>query len=306
MGKEGMLAVKVAGFLIMGLIVLTFASQIQAQQQDTIIIEIGGYAWNKTTLNTLIVTSENESWWSSSYVNATVNAIDDWNHAITYFTENYSQYSYLSPVNLKYQVSNQTQPGFDIYVNFSQSVSIQNQDAIGLTSTLPNNDGTIQYCLISIGTQSQYLKFTEKDIQSVTTHELGHAIGIGHSNSSNDLMYPQFDVYASQIEISTLDMYGVANAFEWITNPNLPTPTIQQDIGLPSSIPYEYIPPAAPAPQSIGDNPVFRAIEIVGNILFTPYILLMIIIGVSIMIIIEVSFRRQRKAKNTKRLNDKG
>jgi predicted Zn-dependent protease len=301
--KGGTLSLRLASLFVITLLMLTCALQARAQTQDTVIIEVGGYVWNKTTLNTLIVTSENQSWWSPVYVNSTLRAIDDWNHAITYFAGNYSQFSYLSAVNLQAQISNQTLDGFDIYVSYAQSVAIGTQDSIGLTTTIPLDNGTIQKCVIALGTQSQYLQFTEKDIQSVATHEFGHAIGIGHSNSSTDLMYPQFDIYAAQIQISTLDMYGVANAFQWITNPNLPVPTAKQNLSLPPDIPFAYIPSASPPPQSIEDNPAVRAIMIVGNILLTPYILIMIIAGVSVMAFIEVAFRRKRKAKNTKNLN---
>lgn len=289
-----------AVYLMIALIVLASALQVQAQMQDTIIIEVGGYIWNKTTLNVLIVTSENESWWSPSYVNATLRAIDEWNNAITIFTNNYSQYNYLAAVNLQVQVSNQTLQDFDIIVNYTQRVDISGQDAIGVTTTLPYDNGTIQQCIISLGTQSQYLTFTEKDIQSVATHEFGHTIGIGHSNSSTDLMYPEFDIYASQLEISTLNIYGVATAFEWIINPNLPVPTTKQELYLPTDIPYKYISTAAPAPQSISDNPILRGLEVLGNILLTPYILLIIVVGVSVMIVIEVAFRLKRRPKDRK------
>ncbi len=290
-----------AGYLTIALIVLASTLQVQAQTQDTIIIEVGGYVWSKTTLNVLIVTSENESWWSPSYVNATLRAVDEWKNAITILTNNYSQFNYLAAVNLQVQVSNQTLQSFDIIVNYSQHVDISGQDAIGVTTTIPYENGTIQQCIISLGTQSQYLTFTEKDIQSVATHEFGHAIGIGHSNSSTDLMYPEFDIYASQLEISTLNMYGVAYAFQWITDPNLPLPTPKQELYLPTDIPYEYISTAAPAPQSIADNPILRGLEVLGNILLTPYILLIVVVGVSVMIVIEVFFRlKRRKPKDRK------
>ncbi len=285
---------------MVALIVLASALQVQAQPQDTIIIEVGGYVWNKTTLNTLIVTSENESWWSSSYLNGTLRAIDDWNNAITIFANNYSQYNYLSAVNLQVQVSNQTLQGFDIYINYSQMVGVSGQDAIGVTTTIPYDNGTIQQCIISLGTQSQYLTFTEKDTQSVATHEFGHAIGIGHSNSSTDLMYPEFDIYAAQVQISTLDMYGVAYAFQWITDPSLPLPT-KQELYLPTDIPYEYFSTAAPAPQSLSDNPILRGLEVLGKILLTPFILLIIVVGVSIMIMIEVVFRKRKKTERQKK-----
>ncbi len=278
------------------LIVLSTAFQVQAQPQDSAIIEVGGYLWNKTTLTVLII-SENQSDMSSGLVNSTIRAIEDWNYAIAYFSANYSGFNYLSALNLQVQTANQTKPDFDIYVNFSESVNAGSQDAIGSTTTIPYENGTIQKSLITLATQSQYITLTQKDIQSVAAHEFGHALCIGHSNSSSDLMYPLFDIYSAQYEISTLDMYGVANAFQWIINPDQPVPSIKQELSLPSNIAYGYIPATEPAPQSLTDNPVVRALEIFVNILLTPYILLIIAVGVSLIILIELTFRKKRQAK---------
>lgn len=286
--------------LMIMLLVLSLAMQVQAQPQDTKIIEVGGYLWNKTTLNVLIISPENQTDWSSGLINSTIRAIEDWNYAITYFSGNYSGFSYLSTVKIQYQISNQMEPDFDIYVNFSESVSAGSQDSIGATTTIPYGNGTIQQCLITLATQAQYLTLTQKDVQSVASHEFGHALGIGHCNSSSDLMFPQFDVYAAQYDVSTLDMYGVANAFQWITNPNQPVPSPKQELSLPTGITYGYIPSAQPAPQSLTDNPIVRAIEIFLNIISTPYILWMIVVGVSLIVLIEVYYRSRGQTKNRK------
>ncbi|XHH07653.1 MAG: matrixin family metalloprotease [Candidatus Bathyarchaeia archaeon] len=282
---------------MVGFLILSGFLQVQAQTQDTITIEVGGYLWNKTTLNVLIV-SQNQSDWHTSLVNSTIRAIEDWNHAIQIFSTNYSSFSYLSTVNLQVQVSDTMKPDFEIYVNFSESVILGSEDAIGSTTTIPYGNGTIQNCLILLAEQSQYISLTEKDIQNVATHEFGHALGIGHSNSSTDLMYPLYDVYAPQYEISTLNMYGVANAFQWIVNPNQPVPSPRQELYLPDNITYEYIPSVEPAPRSLTDNPILRALEVIANVLTTPYILLIIVVGISLMVLIELYFRRKGKAKN--------
>lgn len=285
-----------AGFLMIGLIVLASSLQVQAQpqQEDAIIIEVGGYLWNRTDLKVLIL-QENQTEWSTSLVNSTIRALEDWNYAIKYFSGNYSDYSYLSEVNLQYKISSQMDPDYDIYVSFSETVSTGSQDSIGATTTIPYGNGTIQQCQITLATQSQYLTLTPRDVQSVATHEFGHALGIGHCNSSSDLMYPLFDVYAAQYEISTLNMYGVANAFRWIIDPSQPVPSPIQDLSLPADIPYKYIPSVQPAPQSLTDNPVIRGIEIIVKVLLTPYILAMITAGVLLIILIELYFRRKRK-----------
>ncbi len=288
---------KFSAFLLLVIILGTtvFEVQAQTQPQDTFIIEVGGYTWNKTALKALIVTAENQSWWSQGLVNSTLRAIDDWNGAITYFSTNYTDFSYLSALNLEVTVSNQSEPGFDIYINYSQSVAISGQDSIGLTTTIPYNNGTIEKCIINLAAESQYLVLTERDVQSVATHELAHAICIGHSNSSSDLMYPSYDVYAAQYAISTLDLYGVAKAFQWISNPEQSAPISQQDLALPSTIPYAYAPVSEPAPTTISDNPIVKFLEMTGRILLDPYILPLVIVAIILFVLVGLSFRKKKR-----------
>jgi hypothetical protein len=269
--------------------------QAQTPTQDTFVIEVGGYTWNKTALKTLIVTAEDQSWWTQGLVNSTLRAINQWNQAIQFFATNYPDYTYLSAVKLEAKVVNQSEPDFDIYVNYSQSVAINGQDSIGLATTIPYNNGTIEKCVINLAAESQYLVLTEKDVQSVATHELAHALCIGHSNSSSDLMYPSYDVYAAQYAISTLNLFGVARAFEWITNPEQAAPIRQQQLALPQNIPYEYAPIPQAAPESISDNPIAKFLEMTGRILLNPIILPMIIVAVVLFVIVGLSFRKKKK-----------
>jgi predicted Zn-dependent protease len=277
--------------------------QAQTPPQDTFIIEVGGYTWNKTTLKTLIVTAENQTWWTQGLADSTLRAINQWNEAIQFFATNYSSYAYLSNVKLEVMVANQHQPDYDIYINYSQSVAINGQDSIGLATTIPYNNGTIEKCVINLAAESQYLVLTEKDIQSVATHELGHALCIGHSNSSSDLMYPSYDVYAAQYAISTLDLYGVARAFEWINDPNLAAPLRQQQLALPPDIPYRYAPVSQLAPETILDNPIAKFLEMTGRILLNPIILLMIIVAIILFVIVGLSFRKKKTLKPKTRSN---
>ncbi len=288
---------KFYAFFLSMLIVGAMTLDVQAQPQDIYIIEVGGYVWNHTVLKTLIVRAENQSWWNPNLVNSTIRAVDQWNEAITFFATNYSDYAYLSAVNLQVTISNQSEPDFDIYINYSQSVAIDGQDAIGLTTTIPRNNGTIDRCVINLSTESQYLVLTEKDIQSVATHELGHALGIGHSNSSSDLMYPSYDIYAAQYAISTLDLYGVAKAFEWIIVPPASLPTRQQQLALPPNVAYEYAPISELAPTTISDNPIAKFLEMTVRILLNPYILPLLIVAIILFVMVGLSFRKKNKLK---------
>ena len=89
-----------AGSFSSGLIVV--------QAQDVYSVQLQGFAWDHSTLSALVVTADNESWWNPDYINDTLRAIGQWNDAMTDFAANYSDYSYLSNVIVRWDVSNVT------------------------------------------------------------------------------------------------------------------------------------------------------------------------------------------------------
>jgi len=66
------------------------------------------------------------------------------------------------------------------------------------------------------------------DVGNVIAHELGHALGLGHTETLGDLMYPNYNVEAVNYPLypSTLDVYGVSRAFGWLTDISTPTLTM--------------------------------------------------------------------------------
>ena len=79
-------------------------------------MQLQGFVWNHSSLNVLIITADNESWWDPNYLNITLRAIGQWNEAISGFASNNSDFSYLSSLMIKSTVSNESKKGFDMYV----------------------------------------------------------------------------------------------------------------------------------------------------------------------------------------------
>jgi predicted Zn-dependent protease len=195
-------------------------SQVQGQNQNNYSLQIQGLTWNRTTLNILLVTPNNVSWWNPIYVNSTLRAIGQWNDAIRYFASNYSDFAYLSSLKFEPTVSNETKPGFDIYLNWTESTLANTADEIGLTSTTDLNYAIIN-CTINLSTHTSHGDaLGDGDEQNIALHELGHSLGLGHSNYTGDVMYPAYTLLGSADSISTLDIYGVATVFAWMLNPS--------------------------------------------------------------------------------------
>ena len=81
-------------------------------QKDQYSLQLQGFVWNHATLNALIVTPDNESWWNPNYLSTSLRAIGQWNDAMAAFASNYSDFSYLSNLSIQPTISNKSEPGF--------------------------------------------------------------------------------------------------------------------------------------------------------------------------------------------------
>ncbi len=274
----------------------------RGQNQDSYSLEIQGFAWRRTTINALIVTPGNESWWDPINLNASLRALGQWNEAIAIFASNYSDYAYLSSVRIEATVLNETRPGFDLYVNWTDSALNDVSDEVGLSKIVADRDSTIVNCTIILAVNTNHgTPLSEGDMQNIALHEFGHSLGLGHSNYNGDLMYPMYTLQGSAQGISTLDIYGVAAVFAWLVNSSDYYPVnewLKKSVVLPSNIAFEYLPVSSEnaRPQTLSNNPIIQIWILFLQLMLHPeFFFAVFAILILFVIIALIPGRRQRR-----------
>jgi hypothetical protein len=281
-------------------------NSVTVQAQNTYSLQISNFVWNHSTLNTLIVPADNESWWDPLNLNCTLRAIGQWNEAIDEFSVNNSGFAYLSNLRLVPTVSNQWKAGYDIYVNYTQLPLSGSADEVGLTQIYPSSNAVIAKCVISLATQSNHGNaLTEVDRQNIALHELGHGLGLRHSNYSSDLMYALYSLSSPQKAVSTLDAYGVAAVFAWMKNPSSFYPVSDwlevNSVTLPATITYQDLPVSAQnmAPQSLENNSVVQVFILMFQLLLHPEIAVIFIGAIALFVVIALLARYRKPGAAT-------
>ena len=90
------------------------------------------------------------------YTNDALRAIDQWNGALWDFAANYSDYAYLSELVINAEISNETLPGYDLYISWTESPMSDASDEVGLATTYAHGDKTIINCTITLAAHTNH------------------------------------------------------------------------------------------------------------------------------------------------------
>jgi predicted Zn-dependent protease len=300
--KKHFTFIAILSLILASLTSASFAiGQTETPIEDQYMLQLQGLAWNKATIDALVITPTNESWWNPLYLNATIRAIGQWNEAFSSFALNYTEFSYLKNIKITTKISNQIQQGYDLYINWTEAPLRSTSDEIGLSRTLSLRSQVITNSSIMLAAATNHgTPLSDGDMQNIALHELGHSIGLGHSNHTSDLMYPMYSLRSSAESISTLNMYGVATVFAWLINPSSFYPVnewlTRNYVILPANITYEHLTVSAQnaRPPSITDNPVVQFFIFIYELLIHPEIGVVVIFVIILFVIVALIPRKKK------------
>ncbi len=107
----------------------------------------------------------------------------------------------------------QNASGTDVLISFND----KGKQTVGQTTNVLNDKGFIKRVNIRISVNFSEARLAEDTIKVVLTHEIGHALGLGHSNF-HDLMNPIVNYQNKVITNCEIDAILLANNWKLVEN----------------------------------------------------------------------------------------
>ena len=231
-----------------------------------------GGTWTNPTITIVITPASNMPWFKASYTYDVNHAIGRWAKSIITYTDAYGS-SYLRKLSFTTCISgvNETLCGTpDIRVQFIQSFGSQSA-GLGLTSVrIQQSSGFFvrpTTTTLAAYDPTNTTQLTDTDMINIASHEFGHALGLNHATVSVtddgtfELMFLSYGQAVGNpknfLEApSTLDMYALANIYDWLSNPSGfsgtgPSATVYS---LPSGIAYTSVYPYSEQIQTLQNS----------------------------------------------------
>jgi predicted Zn-dependent protease len=283
------------------ILLLSSSALVQAESQSLYVLALLGPTWGHSSISVLVVPQPNATWWNPTYVNSTLRAISQWNEAISFFAQNYSDFAYLSELNITPKVSNSTSQSFDVQISWIKQFENETCNA-GETRTTHATSNTVKKSDVQLAAYDcRGTILSEVDMQNVALHELGHTLVLGHANNTKDVMYFSYTLGNPVRALSALDVYGVAKVFRWLAySPDFNPDNQGKDeksTSLPSTIQFEFLPIAQDnlPPQSLADLVSNLAVNIVQFVL-RPEVLIAMVTAISVIVTVGLWTHKARKS----------